>query len=138
MSKRKRQLAAWWETLDTEGDNLRVNPNLFKQGLTQSPEKYQTSSDHGDKSNPDNCYIIREALQKLHQFLNASHNDGCSDKSCKYDPKSCAIKIRVKKNNQKDFNLVDGEFKIRKKRGRKSKYELQQMALLRAANGVIS
>ena len=138
MSKRKRQLVGWWESLDTDADNLRVNPNLFKQGLNLSPDKYHSSSGPGEKVNPDNCYIIREALQKLYQFLNASHNDGCSDKSCKYDPKSCAIKIRIKRNNQNDFKLLDGEFKIRKKRGRKSKYELQQMALMRAANGVIS
>lgn len=138
MSKRKRQLVGWWESLETEADNIRVNPNLFNQGLNLSSGKYPGFSDGGEKVNPDNCYIIREALQKLYQFLNTSHNDGCSDKSCKYDPKSCAIKIRIKRNNQNDLKLINGEFRMKKKRGRKSKYELQQMALMRAANGVIS
>jgi hypothetical protein len=137
MQKRRRQISAWWESLDTEADNLRVNPNLFKQASDPSPDKYRDLNDRPDKVNPDNCYIIREALQKLYQFLTASHADGCSDKSCRYDPKTCAIKIRIKKNNQRDFKGLEGEFKIRKKRGRKSKYELQQMALMQAANAML-
>ena len=49
MQKRRRQIAAWWESLDTEADNLRVNPQLFKS-LPDSPYSvYGPSSDQNEK-----------------------------------------------------------------------------------------
>lgn len=136
--RRRRQIAAWWESLDTESDNLRVNPQIFKTNSdSPSCNSVPLNFDSNEKLNPDSCYIIKEALQKLTQFLTASHQEGCSDKACKYDPKTCVLKVTIKKTRQKEFK-EPAEFKIRKKRGRKSKFELQQMALMQAANGTIS
>lgn len=137
MQKRRRQIAAWWESLDTECDNLRVNPQLFKSLPESQSSAFPLSSDSNEKLNPDSCYIIKEALQKLSQFLSVSHQEGCLDKACKYDPKTCLLKVTIKKTRQKEPS-VPGEFKLRKKRGRKSKFELQQLALMRSANGTIS
>lgn len=137
-----KQLCAWWESLETEADNLRINPSIFKpqpntcpkpseqpQMCIPKPEKLQ-------KYNAEDCYIIREALQKLNQFLAASHQNGCNDKRCKYNPINCMLKTKIKQKNVLDFGPNTAEIKIKKKRGRKSMYELQQIALLKAAKGV--
>ena len=136
--RRRRQITAWWDSLDTESDNLRVNPQIFKTiadpvTCAALPLTFESN----EKLNPESCYIIKEALQKLTQFLTASHQEGCSDKACKYDPKTCVLKVTIKKTRHKELK-EPAEFKIRKKRGRKSKFELQQMALMQAANGTIS
>lgn len=137
-----KQLCAWWESLETEADNLRINPSIFKQ----QPNACAKPSDHSQSSaskpekcqnhNPEDCYIIREALQKLNQFLAASHQNGCNDKRCKYNPLTCMLKTKIKKKNVLEFGANPPEINIKKKRGRKSMYELQQIALLKAAKGV--
>ena len=144
MEKRpyQRQVAAWWESLDTEADNLRVNPAIFKTGIQDLGSlgsfNFKPSS---SSEQVDNCFVIKEAVQKLIQFLNSSHSSGCTDKNCRYDPKSCTVKVRVKGSAPSNLNFYTTqptEFRLKKKRGRKSKYELQQMALLKAANGINS
>jgi hypothetical protein len=138
MEKRpyQRQVSAWWESLETEADNLRVNPAIFRL-----PQQEPTLSFRQSSEPIEDCFIIKEAVQKLIQFLNSSHQAGCSDKTCRYDPKSCTVKVRVKTKNPSNsgFSTIKPiEFKLKKKRGRKSKYELQQIALLKAANGLNS
>ena len=138
-----KQISAWWEALDTDLDNQRVNPALFKPP-SESPYKngYESKAinkaelglkpDYGSSSKPENCFIIKEAIQKLHQFLSASHQDGCSDRNCTYNSKHYKLKLRLKR--VKDSSGLPTEFRIHKKRGRKSKLELQQLALMRSGN----
>ncbi|OMJ89505.1 hypothetical protein SteCoe_8301 [Stentor coeruleus] len=145
MEKRSyiKQISVWWECLDTEADNQRINPALFRPPVeNNSKNGYEFKSirkselglnpDIGSSSKAENCFIIKEAIQKLHQFLSASHQDGCSDRNCTYNSKLYKLKLRLKR--VKDSSGLPTEFRIHKKRGRKSKLELQQMAMLRSGN----
>lgn len=135
-----KQISAWWDSLDSEADNQRINPNLFQPPSANATKNgYQLKSinkaeldlkpSFGGDSNAKNCLIIREAIQKLHQFLSASHQDGCSDHNCTYNSKHYKIKLQLKRI--KDNSGLPTEFRIHKKRGRKSKLEHQRLAMLR-------
>lgn len=129
-----RQLSPWWECLETEADNIRVNPKIFQ--VSDLVPALPSLTPQANKDTIENCYVIKEAFQKLLQFLMSSHQSGCTEKSCLYNPKTYRVKLSVKYPNELNPAIQTHEIKIKKKRGRKSKYELQQLALLRASNGV--
>lgn len=129
-----RQLSPWWECLDTEADNIRVNPKIFQ--ASDLVPALPSSGPQPSKDAIENCYVIKEAFQKFLEFLLSSHRSGCTDKTCLYNPNGYKIKLSVKYPNELNPVIQTHEIKIKKKRGRKSKYEMQQLALLRASNGV--
>ena len=72
----------------------------------------------------ENCNIIKEAVQKLKHFLAVSHRKGCTDPNCVYNESVHRLKVTFKAND-----VENGLVKIPKKRGRKSKLEMQQEEL---------
>lgn len=128
-----KQICAWWEESGTEADNYRINPAMFsKPG--QNPCKSSDKNDSNLLDTNENCHIIKEAIEKLSQFLITSHSNKCSDPSCRFDPKDFKFRVRVKKLKTRNNSI---EFKMTKKRGRKSYFERQQSDMLRHAKGTI-
>lgn len=140
MEKRSYQkvFSCWWASLETETDNSRVNPALFRKVSPNNdlPRKSVSLKSEGPKKKEivpkpnipktenilpvltfeksvKNCYIIKEAMQKLKYFLSASHKSGCSDPNCVYDDSIYKLKVLLK-------NKV-AEVKVPAKRGRKPK-----------------
>ena len=131
-----KQFSIWWGALETDFDDHRDCSALF----SNKPKKNYMKHDQAKSSNSaelelnfkslsgmsnrksnkivENCYIIKEALQKLQQFLSSSHKSGCSDPNCIYDDSMYQLKLLFR---EKNANY--GEFKLPKKRGRKRKVE---------------
>lgn len=129
-----RQLSPWWECIETEADNFRINPKIFK--CNDFVPAGPVSLEQNNKDCLENCYVFKEAFQKFLQFLTSSHQSGCSEKSCKFNPKAYKIKLSVKNPSDTNPNGQTQEIRLKKKRGRKSKYEIQQLALMQASNGL--
>lgn len=167
MEKRSYQklISCWWLSLETEADNIRVNPSLFskpssEKSSSKKPEPHsaalkpskslavvnkEETSKHYDQNghtpglnffndvkpsnntskSVENCNIIKEAIQKLKQFLATSHKKGCTDPNCVYNEHIHTVKVAFKMQSM----LTNGMVKIPKKRGRKSRLELQQEEL---------
>lgn len=131
-----KKLRGWWESLETEEDNCRINPILFKQDPAKATLANSKSSNEMIL-NPEDCYIIRQALQKFHQFISTSHKNGCSNRKCKF--KSTSFKLKTKITPKAGFDSVPNstvEIKPRFIRKWKSMYERQQIGLLKAAKGI--
>jgi len=131
-----KKLRAWWESLDTEEDNFRINPSIFKQDPYKAVLE-KSKSPNELKINPEDCYIIRQALQKFNQFISTSHKNGCSNRKCKF--KSTPFKIITKITRKVVYDTVpDSTVEIKPKliRKWKSMNERQQIGLLKAAKGI--
>jgi hypothetical protein len=130
-----KQICAWWQETETEADNYKINPAMFKTESQIRCEKAGNCEGKKGIDTNENCCVLKEALEKLEQFLVFSHSGKCNDPHCRFDPKDIQFKVRVKKNKAEKVKSNVTEFKIKKKRGRKSFFEKQQMEILKASNG---
>jgi hypothetical protein len=112
----QKQISSWWIALETEADNNKlVHTAGYKSSTTPKPKKIPENPNREEKKeetedkeeifikdpNPENiiedCTIVKQAIQKLQQFLITSHKDGCMTPGCSYSSKNFKLKLKVKK-----------------------------------------
>jgi hypothetical protein len=126
----QKKITSWWQVFDTEADSHKVLPTLFhSSSASPQPTVAKVAEEPIPNAfNVESCFIVRESIEKLYQFLENSHNEGCPDPNCTYDNKNFSIKIIMKPVRSGD---PINEFKLPRKRGRRSRAELEYLANVR-------
>ena len=99
----QRRLLSWWTCLENEFDNKKVvsvccekqsDKGSKATGNDPKADRSRTSETSKDSEKLiSKCFLIKETLSKLSQFINTNHKNGCSDPHCIYSKKDYSIKI---------------------------------------------